>query len=159
MRFEYAVTFARSGAHIAREGWNGKGMYVLLADGGMFTVDGRVEGDLLPFMVMKTVSGQFVPWLISQTDLVADDWLVVRGGVFAEDAQGALALGDVEAMMGKPVPVAQAGKAELLDGESALGYCPTCGAQGLTRERRPDGDTKCTNGHKHKSVDFDSMKK
>lgn len=98
MRFEYAMTFARSGAHIAREGWNGKGMYVLLAETGTFSVGGRVEGGLLPFMVMKTADDKFVPWLASQTDIVAEDWVVVRGGIFADDAQGALALDDFQAM-------------------------------------------------------------
>lgn len=123
MRFEYAMTFARAGAHIAREGWNGKGMYVLLAETGTFQVNGRIEGELLPFMVMKTAPGPFVPWLISQTDLIADDWLVVRGGVFAEDAQGALALGDTQAMFDsiaekvKNDATAQAEKAELLGPE------------------------------------------
>lgn len=31
------------------------------------------------------------------------------------------------------------------------GYCPTCGAIGLYRERRPDGDDVCANGHTYKS--------
>jgi hypothetical protein len=26
---------------------------------------------------MRTVDGDFVPWVASQTDLLADDWLVV----------------------------------------------------------------------------------
>lgn len=32
------------------------------------------------------------------------------------------------------------------------GYCPLCGAVGVSRERRPDGDDKCANGHTYKSV-------
>lgn len=35
------------------------------------------------------------------------------------------------------------------------GRCVTCGAAGVLRERRPDGDTTCQNGHKHKSSSFD----
>lgn len=31
------------------------------------------------------------------------------------------------------------------------GYCPVCGAIGLYRERRPDGDDVCANGHTYKS--------
>ncbi len=27
------------------------------------------------------------------------------------------------------------------------GYCPKCGAQGVSRERRPDGNDHCANGH------------
>ena len=35
--------------------------------------------------------------------------------------------------------------------EYPYGYCPECGAPGLTRERRPDGDDKCSNGHRYPS--------
>lgn len=31
------------------------------------------------------------------------------------------------------------------------GYCPTCRAPGKARERRPDGDDICENGHKYPS--------
>lgn len=32
--------------------------------------------------------------------------------------------------------------------ESAVyGYCPECGAKGIARERRPNGNDKCANGH------------
>jgi hypothetical protein len=34
---------------------------------------------------------------------------------------------------------------------SGYGYCPVCGAEGVSRERRPDGDDKCQNGHKYPS--------
>lgn len=31
------------------------------------------------------------------------------------------------------------------------GYCPICGAKGIQRERRPDGNDKCANGHTYPS--------
>lgn len=31
--------------------------------------------------------------------------------------------------------------------EAVYGYCPECGAKGVQRERRPDGNDKCINGH------------
>lgn len=34
------------------------------------------------------------------------------------------------------------------------GRCPTCGGAGKARERRPNGDTICENGHKHSSQAF-----
>jgi hypothetical protein len=37
--------------------------------------------------------------------------------------------------------------------DSAYGYCPKCGAKGVTRERRPNGDDRCENGHKYPSKD------
>jgi hypothetical protein len=33
-----------------------------------------------------------------------------------------------------------------------LGYCPVCGAPGWLRERRPNGNDTCTNGHKYPSA-------
>lgn len=32
------------------------------------------------------------------------------------------------------------------------GFCPVCGAPGEMRERRPDGDDECKNGHRYKST-------
>lgn len=43
-------------------------------------------------------------------------------------------------------PAAQAGERE-----APYGYCPECGALGVMRERRPDGDDKCSNGHRYPS--------
>ncbi len=34
---------------------------------------------------------------------------------------------------------------------AVYGYCPACGAKGVTRERRPNGNDKCTNGHTYPS--------
>ena len=36
---------------------------------------------------------------------------------------------------------------------AVYGYCPICGGAGVMRERRPNGDDKCTNGHKYPSSD------
>jgi hypothetical protein len=36
---------------------------------------------------------------------------------------------------------------------AVYGYCPVCGAKGTSRERHPDGNTTCVNGHKYKSRD------
>lgn len=56
---------------ISRAGWNGKGMFVFFIHGS------EVEGQkLLPYMAMSTVQGDIVPWLASQTDLLAEDWQI-----------------------------------------------------------------------------------
>ena len=34
---------------------------------------------------------------------------------------------------------------------SKLGYCPHCGAAGVQRERRPNGNDTCENGHVYPS--------
>ena len=53
----------------ARAGWNGKGMFITLV---------RPEAARhLPFLLMRTAYGEYVPWLASQTDILADDWIEV----------------------------------------------------------------------------------
>lgn len=34
---------------------------------------------------------------------------------------------------------------------AGYGWCPKCGATGTTRERRPNGDDICADGHKYPS--------
>jgi len=41
-----------------------------------------------------------------------------------------------------------------LQSKTRYGYCPECGAEGVERERRPNGYTTCKNGHKCKSNDY-----
>ncbi len=71
MTFGEALTLLKIGHKVARTGWNGKGMWLALMQpdsGSKMT---------LPYLYMSTVSGQLVPWLASQTDLLATDWVVV----------------------------------------------------------------------------------
>ena len=53
---------------VRREGWNGKGMWLELQ-----TPDAHSKMTL-PYVFMSTAQGDLVPWLCSQTDLLADDW-------------------------------------------------------------------------------------
>ena len=79
MPFGLAVEAVKKGKKIARAGWNGKGMWLKRVSKGYFDIGcSVVEGaDLLPFIGMKTADNCFVPWLASQTDVLADDWCVV----------------------------------------------------------------------------------
>ena len=71
MDFGGALAVLKGGHRVAREGWNGKGMSLALQ-----TPDAHSKMSL-PYIYMRTVQGDLVPWLASQTDLLADDWLVV----------------------------------------------------------------------------------
>lgn len=78
---------AKEGHLIARKGWNDKGMFLFYVPGSKITVtEGRplaralpvgTEIEYLPHLDMKTADGKVVPWLASQTDLLAEDWEVV----------------------------------------------------------------------------------
>lgn len=75
------------GKRIARTGWNGKGMFIFLVPGSTFNVSRPPllgiypEGTEIKYHAhidMKTADGQVVPWLASQTDLLANDWGIVE---------------------------------------------------------------------------------
>ena len=51
-----------------RSGWNGKNMWIQLQ------VPDEHSKMTLPYVYMKTAQGDLVPWVISQTDLLAQDW-------------------------------------------------------------------------------------
>jgi hypothetical protein len=66
-----AVWWLRQGFRVARAGWNGKGMWLELQ------VPDEHSKMTLPYAYMRTAQGDLVPWLCSQTDLLANDWMVV----------------------------------------------------------------------------------
>ena len=79
--FGTAVEALKQGARVAREGWNGKGMWLGLVNTGYYDVGCSVVNDidsLLPWIGMKTADNKFVPWLASQTDVLAEDWQIVE---------------------------------------------------------------------------------
>ncbi len=83
-----AVRELRAGNRVCRRGWNGKGMYLAYQKGypngipinkNTAEATGKPEGTVckfLPYVMMCTATGDFVPWLCSQTDLLAEDWQV-----------------------------------------------------------------------------------
>jgi hypothetical protein len=89
MNFGDALTHLKNGQRVTRAGWNGRGMWLVLVPGSTFTVqEGRPLGQAAPELVgrtveyrphidMKTVDGQIVPWIASQSDMLADDWMTV----------------------------------------------------------------------------------
>ena len=82
MSFGHAVELLKAGHRVARSGWNGKGMWLTLVGVGHYDVGVNTVGDcdctLLPWIGMKTADNKFVPWLASQTDVLAEDWQIVE---------------------------------------------------------------------------------
>jgi hypothetical protein len=64
----WAVKELQDGERVARSGWNGKGMWLELQK------PDEHSKMTLPYVYMKTAQGDLVPWLCSQTDLLATDW-------------------------------------------------------------------------------------
>jgi hypothetical protein len=69
--FGTALAHAKEGRRIAREGWNGKGMFLQLQ------VPDEHSKMRRPYIYMSPVDGDLVPWVASQSDLLADDWHLV----------------------------------------------------------------------------------
>lgn len=69
--FGWAIRSLKVGKWVARDGWNGKGMYL----GLQIPDDGSVN--TLPYIFMITAKGDRVPWLASQTDMLSSDWRLV----------------------------------------------------------------------------------
>lgn len=83
----WAIKEMRNGARVARAGWNGKGMFLFLVPGSTFNVNRAPllgiypEGTEIQYQThvdMKTAQGTVVPWLASQTDLLATDWEIAE---------------------------------------------------------------------------------
>lgn len=81
--FSEALEALKRGKKVARRGWNGKGMFVFLVPGSTFKVNRAPllgiypEGTEINYHAhidMKTANNQIVPWLASQTDILANDW-------------------------------------------------------------------------------------
>lgn len=77
LTFGQALDHLKEGDRVSRAGWNGKDMWLKLVEGYQVGPDKHVLGRrLLPWIGMKTADGSFVPWLASQTDLLAEDWVL-----------------------------------------------------------------------------------
>lgn len=90
--FGQAIVSLKMGKRVARKGWNGKGMYLWLKEGVVIQMEwckdpmllracesnnGTIEG--LPTICMKTADNKILTgWLASQTDMLANDWVLVE---------------------------------------------------------------------------------
>ena len=91
--FGWAVEQLKNGKKVAREGWNGKGMFIYLVQGNEVSVPNlrnealkhvgmnRATADKVKInshIDMQAADGSIVVgWLASQTDMLAIDWTVV----------------------------------------------------------------------------------
>ena len=84
MNFGQAIEVLKTGNKVTRVGWNGKDMFLFLVQGSQFKVNRPPllgiypEGTVInyrPHIDMKTVNGEIVPWVASQSDLLEEDWM------------------------------------------------------------------------------------
>lgn len=84
--FDLALAYLKEGRRVQRAGWNGKGMFVVYQKGypngipinaNTAEATGIPQGTVKcfhPYLMMYTAQGDFVPWVASQTDILAEDW-------------------------------------------------------------------------------------
>jgi len=81
MNFGKAIEVLKNGKKVGRAGWNGKGIFIQLQRPDEFSKMTH------PYIYIDTTGLQTdnpaapksrVPWLASQTDMLAEDWQVVE---------------------------------------------------------------------------------
>jgi len=84
MDFGQAIRELKAGKKVAREGWNGKGMFLYHVPANEYPAVTDIAkdafGEKVPYgayIAMKTAQNNVVPWLASQTDMFTDDWEIV----------------------------------------------------------------------------------
>lgn len=94
MNFGQAIEALKEGKKVAREGWNGKGMFLILNGGysverekarpdnhigqAFLEAEGQTHLHIGKHIDMWTAQKTLcVGWLASQTDMLAEDWVIV----------------------------------------------------------------------------------
>lgn len=89
--FGVALNLLKAGYRVTRRGWNGKDMWIVLQKGypdgipinkNTAEATGIEEGTVCafrPYLMMKTadLEATFVPWTISQSDALCEDWQIL----------------------------------------------------------------------------------
>ncbi len=90
MSFGIALELLKKGCKVAREGWNGRGMFAVYQKGypdgipcNKQTAEawGMNEGELFkcnPYLQIRQVDGSHSMWVPSVGDVLAEDWVVVE---------------------------------------------------------------------------------
>ncbi len=84
--FGLAIKALKSGKKVARSGWNGKGMFLYYVPENEYPAQTQIAKEtftsgMVPYgayIAMKTAQDNVVPWLASQTDVLAEDWCIVE---------------------------------------------------------------------------------
>jgi hypothetical protein len=93
LNFGQAIEALKQGKRVAREGWNGKGMFLFLLPAGTVptkaiyhpslraVIEAEIGGDTfeaLGSIRMFTADKKILTgWLASQTDMLSEDWVIL----------------------------------------------------------------------------------
>ena len=68
MNFSEALEILKDNERVYRDGWNGKGMFLEIQRPDENSKMGK------PYIYIKVVTGELVPWVASNGDLFGNDW-------------------------------------------------------------------------------------
>ena len=81
--FADAIRYLKEGYKVAREGWNGKGMFVYYVPANKYKTQTYIAikefgeyADYNPYLAIKTAQGSLSTWVPSINDVLANDWRV-----------------------------------------------------------------------------------
>lgn len=86
MKFDEALDKLLKGSKLTRQGWNGKNQFIYYVPQGSYKPCTKIAEQLVneqglveykPYIALKTVQDQVVPWTPSISDVLAEDWKVV----------------------------------------------------------------------------------
>ena len=87
LTFGHALEAMKAGHRVTRTGWNGKGQFVYYVPAASYPVQTGAakahfgEGTLVPYrayLALKTTSGDVATWTPSCSDVLAEDWIVLK---------------------------------------------------------------------------------
>ena len=87
MKFGEALEELKKGVKVARDGWNGKGMFVYLVPAGRFAAYTEVAKDIADedgkvnynsYFAIRTTNGTVSTWVPSVNDCLSEDWFIVK---------------------------------------------------------------------------------
>lgn len=87
LTFGMVVELLKTGAKMARRGWNGRGMFIYYVHANKYLAQSKAareyfgEDAMVPYrdyIAMKTVNEEVVPWVASQSDILAEDWEIAQ---------------------------------------------------------------------------------
>ena len=112
--FGWAIKSLKLGGAVTRQGWNEKNMVLVLIPGSTFKVEkdrplgkhlpAGTTQNYLPHIDILTAQGDMVPWLASQSDVLAEDWVVADLAA----AKSASAVAAAPVVADKPSKIAKA---------------------------------------------------
>jgi hypothetical protein len=88
MDFGMVLSAVKQGARISRKNWNAEGMFVVYQKGypegiainkNTAEATGLPEGTVCvfrPYLMLRTVNEEFVPWVPTVSDVLAEDWFI-----------------------------------------------------------------------------------